>query len=85
MPGEDRDDYALPEPAGFDFPALRPKPAGLGTGLGASITEAFFVPGAGIAPEPPRMRTGDYRMQFQVRAEEVMVEKVGHRDGFYDD
>jgi mRNA-degrading endonuclease RelE of RelBE toxin-antitoxin system len=32
-----------------------------------------------------RMRTGDYRMQFQVRADEVLVEKVGHRDGFYDD
>lgn len=32
-----------------------------------------------------RMRTGDYRMQFQVQGEEIMVEKVGHRDGFYDD
>jgi mRNA-degrading endonuclease RelE of RelBE toxin-antitoxin system len=31
-----------------------------------------------------RMRTGDYRVQFRVEAETVVVEKVGHRDGFYD-
>lgn len=30
-----------------------------------------------------RMRTGDYRVQFQVRGELVVIEKVGHRDGFY--
>jgi len=46
---------------------------------------------SGVRPLPGelaghcRMCTGDYRMQFQVRADEVMVEKVGHRDGFYDD
>lgn len=32
-----------------------------------------------------RMRTGDYRMQFHVRGESLIVEKVGHRDGFYED
>jgi len=32
-----------------------------------------------------RMRTGDYRMQFQVRGDLVVVEKAGHRDGFYDE
>ncbi|HUY36217.1 MAG TPA: type II toxin-antitoxin system RelE/ParE family toxin [Pirellulales bacterium] len=44
-----------------------------------------------------RMRTGDYRLQFHVEPgkpalgvqpaepELVMVEKIGHRDGFYDD
>ena len=31
-----------------------------------------------------RMRTGDYRLQFHVEGEEVVVERVGHRDGFYE-
>jgi mRNA-degrading endonuclease RelE of RelBE toxin-antitoxin system len=30
-----------------------------------------------------RMRTGDYRVQFYIEGERVIVEKVGHRDGFY--
>jgi len=30
-----------------------------------------------------RMRTGDYRVQFCVRGQTVIVEKIGHRDGFY--
>jgi mRNA interferase RelE/StbE len=32
-----------------------------------------------------RMRTGDYRLQFQVEDDTVIVEKVGHRDGFYEE
>ncbi len=32
-----------------------------------------------------RVRTGDYRVQFHVRGETVVVEKIGHRDGFYED
>lgn len=32
-----------------------------------------------------RLRTGDYRVQFHVRDDKVIVEKVGHRDGFYED
>jgi mRNA-degrading endonuclease RelE of RelBE toxin-antitoxin system len=32
-----------------------------------------------------RVRTGDYRVQFLVRGETVLIEKVGHRDGFYDE
>ena len=32
-----------------------------------------------------RMRTGDYRIQFRVEGNRVIVEKVGHRDGFYED
>jgi mRNA interferase RelE/StbE len=32
-----------------------------------------------------RIRTGDYRMQFRVEGEEVIIERVGHRDGFYED
>ena len=42
-----------------------------------------------------RIRTGDYRIQFQVRASDsksepiadhvVVIEKVGHRDGFYNE
>ena len=32
-----------------------------------------------------RLRTGDYRVQFRVTATDVIVEKLGHRDRFYDD
>ncbi|MBX3439723.1 MAG: type II toxin-antitoxin system RelE/ParE family toxin [Planctomycetaceae bacterium] len=32
-----------------------------------------------------RMRTGDYRVQFSVRGDTITVDKVGHRDRFYDD
>jgi mRNA-degrading endonuclease RelE of RelBE toxin-antitoxin system len=32
-----------------------------------------------------RMRTGDYRVQFFIERGVVVVEKVGHRDGFYDE
>jgi mRNA-degrading endonuclease RelE of RelBE toxin-antitoxin system len=31
-----------------------------------------------------RLRTGDYRLQFRVEGQTVVVEKVGHRDGFYE-
>lgn len=32
-----------------------------------------------------RLRTGDYRVQFHVKGETVYVEKIGHRDRFYED
>jgi mRNA-degrading endonuclease RelE of RelBE toxin-antitoxin system len=32
-----------------------------------------------------RMRTGDYRVQFPVEGETVVIEKIGHRDRFYED
>ena len=32
-----------------------------------------------------RLRTGDYRVQFRARGDRVTVEKIGHRDGFYDE
>jgi mRNA-degrading endonuclease RelE of RelBE toxin-antitoxin system len=32
-----------------------------------------------------RMRTADYRLQFRVERDRIVVLKVGHRDGFYDD
>jgi len=32
-----------------------------------------------------RLRTGDYRVQFRIESEGVIVERVGHRDGFYDE
>jgi mRNA-degrading endonuclease RelE of RelBE toxin-antitoxin system len=32
-----------------------------------------------------RVRTGDYRVQFHVRGENVVIERIGHRDGFYED
>lgn len=31
-----------------------------------------------------RIRTGDYRVQFRVAAGRVIVEKIGHRDRFYE-
>lgn len=31
-----------------------------------------------------RIRTGDYRVQFRVDGTQVIVEKVGHRDRFYE-
>ena len=30
-----------------------------------------------------RLRTGDYRVQFYVAGDNVTVERIGHRDGFY--
>lgn len=30
-----------------------------------------------------RIRTGDYRVQFRVTSDAVVVERIGHRDGFY--
>lgn len=32
-----------------------------------------------------RIRTGDYRVQFFVIGDRVVVEKIGHRDGFYEE
>ena len=32
-----------------------------------------------------RMRTGDYRLQFRVAGRTIIVEKIGHRDGFYEE
>jgi mRNA-degrading endonuclease RelE of RelBE toxin-antitoxin system len=32
-----------------------------------------------------RMRTGDYRLQFYVRGQKIIIERVGHRDGFYEE
>jgi mRNA interferase RelE/StbE len=32
-----------------------------------------------------RLRTGDYRMQFYLDGQFIVVDKIGHRDGFYGD
>ena len=32
-----------------------------------------------------RIRTGDYRLQFYVRGNEIVIERIGHRDRFYDE
>lgn len=32
-----------------------------------------------------RLRTGDYRLQFRIERGQVLIEQVGHRDGFYED
>lgn len=31
-----------------------------------------------------RMRTGDYRLRLSVKGERVLIEKIGHRDRFYE-
>jgi len=31
-----------------------------------------------------RIRTGDYRVQFRIEVGTIVVEKVGHRDRFYE-
>jgi mRNA-degrading endonuclease RelE of RelBE toxin-antitoxin system len=30
-----------------------------------------------------RIRTGDYRVQFYLAGGTIIIEKIGHRDGFY--
>jgi mRNA interferase RelE/StbE len=32
-----------------------------------------------------RLRTGDYRVRFRVRGENIIVDKIGHRREFYED
>ncbi|MCA9161866.1 MAG: type II toxin-antitoxin system RelE/ParE family toxin [Planctomycetales bacterium] len=32
-----------------------------------------------------RLRTGDYRLQFHVERDAVVIDRVGHRDGFYEE
>jgi mRNA-degrading endonuclease RelE of RelBE toxin-antitoxin system len=32
-----------------------------------------------------RLRTGDYRLQFHVHGESVVIERIGHRAGFYEE
>jgi mRNA interferase RelE/StbE len=32
-----------------------------------------------------RIRTGDYRVQFRIRRHTLLVVRIGHRDGFYED
>ena len=32
-----------------------------------------------------RIRTGDYRIQFRVHGDEIILEHIGHRDRFYDE
>jgi mRNA-degrading endonuclease RelE of RelBE toxin-antitoxin system len=31
-----------------------------------------------------RLRTGDFRMQFRVEKNDIVIEQIGHRDGFYE-
>lgn len=31
-----------------------------------------------------RVRTGDYRLQFRLQGTQIVVDKIGHRDGFYE-
>ena len=38
----------------------------------------------GVLAGQYRLRTGDYRVQFRVIEDVVLVVKIGHRDRFYD-
>ncbi|MEN6449845.1 MAG: type II toxin-antitoxin system RelE/ParE family toxin [Thermoguttaceae bacterium] len=31
-----------------------------------------------------RLRTGDYRVQFRIERENIVIEQIGHRAGFYE-
>ena len=31
-----------------------------------------------------RLRTGDFRLQFRVVGQDIIIEHIGHRDRFYD-
>jgi mRNA-degrading endonuclease RelE of RelBE toxin-antitoxin system len=31
-----------------------------------------------------RLRTGDFRVQFRVTGEDIIIKHIGHRDRFYD-
>jgi mRNA-degrading endonuclease RelE of RelBE toxin-antitoxin system len=31
-----------------------------------------------------RLRTGDFRLQFRVIGQDIIIERIGHREGFYD-
>jgi len=57
-------------------------------GLFARLTRWPAVSGVkplhGSSAGKYRLRTGDYRVQFHVDGEEIIVEKIGHRDGFYE-
>ncbi|MEI8371566.1 MAG: type II toxin-antitoxin system RelE/ParE family toxin [Planctomycetota bacterium] len=30
-----------------------------------------------------RLRTGDYRLQFRIEGQDIVIEQIGHRAGFY--
>lgn len=32
-----------------------------------------------------RLRTGDYRLQFRLENDRIVIERMGHRDGFYNE
>ena len=32
-----------------------------------------------------RLRTGDYRLQFRVQGDNIVIERIGHRAGFYEE
>jgi mRNA-degrading endonuclease RelE of RelBE toxin-antitoxin system len=32
-----------------------------------------------------RIRTGDWRVQFHLKGDSIVVEQIGHRDGFYEE
>ena len=57
-------------------------------GLLARLAKWPTVSGARrLAGKPPgryRLRTGDYRLRLRVEGHTVIVEKIGHRDRFYE-
>ena len=63
---------------------LKSRNNGGGHRLGVLARTAALC-GQSLAFGEYRIRTGDYRVQFHVRGEVVEVERIGHRDAFYED
>jgi mRNA-degrading endonuclease RelE of RelBE toxin-antitoxin system len=56
---------------------------GWSTGRKSAVSSA--CPASWPAAGWCRLRTGDYRVRFQVEGENVVVDKIGHRREFYED
>ncbi len=82
-------DVRLADDAARDFDDL---PAGIRPRVRKIIVRLYAWPAvSGVKPltgplaRHYRLRTGDYRVQFVVRQNVLWIEKIGHRDGFYED
>jgi mRNA-degrading endonuclease RelE of RelBE toxin-antitoxin system len=65
-------------------PTLRKRMEGLFTRLGDWPDVSGAKPLRWALAGRWRLRTGDYRVQFRIDGTDVIVEKVGHRDRFYE-
>ena len=86
---EPRMDVTIMPAAGEEFDALPPTMQRRMIGLFERLRDFPSVSGAkplrGKLAGRFRMRTGDYRVQFRIEGNRIIVERVGHRDRFYED